>query len=164
MYIFCTLTLGHQRRWLLRLPIYYYCYYIMLYTYNYYTDIYFTLQKPKCSAAAVPLPTTLPPANHSVPGDGGGEAFLWRRRRAPLSQVAAAAVAAASSSSSTRRHASSDQCVRRRSYGDYIGDATDPVGHRQSVYLRALVRIQVRLSMSRYYIIFIKRKNYNKYE
>jgi len=93
--------------------------------------------------ASPPRRTTVqPPANRSGPGDGGGAAFLWRRRRrAPLSRVAeavAAAAAAAPSSSSTvytRRHASSDQCVRRRPYGDYTVDATGPVGLRRSEIL-----------------------------
>jgi len=138
VYIFCTLTLGHQRRWwLLRLPIYHY-YYIMLYTYNYYTaiPIFYDIKTQMLRRR------TTPPLHHHpliivVPGtveggrfSGGGDVHpyrkwrrRWRRRHRRRRRLR-----------STQRHASCDQCVRRRSYGDYTVDATGPVGLRRSVY------------------------------
>lgn len=166
MYIFCTLTLGRQRWWLLRLPMYIII--ISCYTLIPIIQLYILRYKnPNAPPSSPHRPHTTIPLIIVivVTVTVVGRPFLWRRRRAPLSQVAAAVAVEASSSSSTRRywrHASSDQCVRRRCTA--IAPSTLLallVSNELCIDARARSFESKCACYRQYYIFLFKKKNYN---
>lgn len=179
MYVFCTLTLGRQRRrWLLRLPTHnIIIIHIVLYALIHllYSSIFYknpnapppSPRRPRTTTPLIVVVTVTVAAAVVV-----GKPFLWRRRRAPLSREAEArgggggggiVVVVVHPTTRVGRSVCSPAFVRRL--------------HRRCHWLcwslnevcidtraRALVRIQVRLLLSSrlYYNIFLfKTKNYN---